>query len=306
MFFVILRKTFNNFARYFINMTTEADDFRVDIDKVLSDKLGKKAKFVPGFLVKWLKGIIHQDWMNVHLCGKGKGQVGVEWLDGVLEYLNCKLIVRSNINGEIQEGLDAIPGNEDGRYFTIVSNHPLGGQDGIALGSIICHKYDSRMVYLVNDILMNFKGLAPLCVPINKTGKNTRNFPKMVEAAFQSEKNIVMFPAGLCSRKGEDDVIKDLEWKKTFITKTVQYKRDVIPVHFSGQNSDKFYNIARWCKRLHIKFNFAMLYLADEMYKNQGKTFTVTFGEPIPWQTFDKSKTPLEWAQWVKEKVYEL
>ena len=174
------------------------------------------------------------------------------------------------------------------------------------LGYIICHKYDSHMVYLVNDILMSFKGLAPLCVPINKTGRNGRNFPKMVEAAFQSKKNVVMFPAGLCSRKGEDGIIKDIEWKKTFITKSIQYQRDVIPVHFSGQNSDRFYNIARWCKRLHIKFNIAMLYLADEMYKNQGKTFTVTFGEPIPWQTFNKSKTPTEWAQWVKEKVYQL
>jgi len=115
-----------------------------------------------------------------------------------------------------------------------------------------------------------------------------------------------MFPAGLCSRKGEDGIIRDIEWKKTFITKSVQYQRDVIPVHFSGHNSDRFYNIARWCKRLHIKFNIAMLYLADEMYKNQGKTFTVTFGKPIPWQTFDKSKSPTEWAQWVKEKVYQL
>ncbi|MBQ0023156.1 MAG: glycerol acyltransferase [Prevotellaceae bacterium] len=287
-------------------MASEGEEFKVDIDKILSDKLGNKAKFVPRPIVTWLKNILHQDWMNVHLCGKGKGQIGVDWLDGCLEYLNVKINVQTNINGVVQAGLDAIPGNEDGRYYTIVCNHPLGGQDGIALGSIVCHKFDSQMVYLVNDILMNFKGLAPLCVPINKTGKNSRNFPQMVETAFQSPKNVVMFPAGLCSRRQDDGSICDLEWKKTFISKTVQYKRDVLPVHFSGQNSDKFYNIARWCKRLNIKFNFAMLYLADEMYKNQGKTFTVTFGEPIPWQTFDKSKTPIEWAQWVKDKVYNL
>ena len=209
-------------------MAIEGEEFRVDVDQVLKDKLGKKSKFVPKFLVSWLKRIIHQDWMNVHLCGEGKGQVGVEWLDGCLNYLNCTLNVRTNIDGVIQEGLDALPGNEGGRYFTIVSNHPLGGQDGIALGSIICHKYDSQMVYLVNDILMSFKGLAPLCVPINKTGHNSRNFPKMVEAAFQSPKNVVMFPAGLCSRKGEDGVIKDIEWKKTFIAKSVQYHRPLL------------------------------------------------------------------------------
>ena len=287
-------------------MAAQGEEFKIDIDQILKNKLGTKATFVPKFVVTWLKNIIHQDWMNVHLCGEGKGKSGVEWIDGCLNYMKCNAVVQTNIGGVVKEGLEAIPNNEEGRYFTIVSNHPLGGQDGLILGSIICHKYDSQMVYLVNDLLMNLKGLAPLCVPINKTGRNGRDFPKMVEAAFQSPKNVVMFPAGLCSRKGDDGSIRDLEWKKTFIAKSVQYKRDVIPVHFSGQNSSRFYNIARWCKRLHIKFNFAMLFLADEMYKNQGKTFTVTFGEPIPWQTFDKSKTPTEWAQWVKEKVYQL
>lgn len=282
------------------------DEFKIDIDQVLKNKLGAKSAFVPRFVAIWLKGIIHQDWMNVYLCGEGREKTGVEWIDKCLKYMKCKAVVQTNTNGVIQNGLDAIPSNEGGRYYTIVCNHPLGGLDGLTLGSIVCHKFDSQMVYLVNDLLMNLKGLAPLCVPINKTGRNGRNFPQMVEAAFQAQKNVVMFPAGLCSRKGEDGSIRDLEWKKTFITKSVQYHRDVIPVHFSGQNSDRFYNIARWCKRLHLKFNIAMLYLADEMYKNQGKTFTVTFGEPIPWETFDKSKTPHEWAQWVKEKVYQL
>ena len=282
------------------------DEFKIDIDQVLKNKLGAKSAFVPRFVAIWLKGIIHQDWMNVYLCGEGREKTGVEWIDKCLKYMKCKAVVQTKTNGVIQNGLDAIPSNEGGRYYTIVCNHPLGGLDGLTLGSIVCHKFDSQMVYLVNDLLMNLKGLAPLCVPINKTGRNGRNFPQMVEAAFQTQKNVVMFPAGLCSRKGEDGSIRDLEWKKTFITKSVQYQRDVIPVHFSGQNSDRFYNIARWCKRLHLKFNIAMLYLADEMYKNQGKTFTVTFGEPIPWETFDKSKTPHEWAQWVKEKVYQL
>ena len=287
-------------------MALKEDKFSIDIDKVLKKKLGDKAWLVPKFIVSWIKRTIHQDWINKHLSEEGSGQEGVEWLDGCLKYLNCTIHVRTKIDGVVKEGLDDIPDNSDGRYFTIVSNHPLGGQDGIALGSVVCHKYDSKMVYLVNDLLMNLKGLAPLCVPINKTGKNGRDFPRMVEAAFQSEKNVVMFPAGLCSRMGEDGVSKDLEWKKTFISKSVQYKRDIIPVHFSGRNSDKFYRIARWCKRLHLKINIAMIYLPDEMYKNQGKSFTVTFGKPIPWQTFDKSKTAKEWAQWVKDRVYEL
>lgn len=274
------------------------DDFRVDVDAIVRSKAGKNAKYIPAFVMRWLRRILHQDQVNEFLEGRGNDKYGVDFLDECVDYLQMDMTVK---------GLDELPPNEAGRYFTIVSNHPLGGQDGVALGKLICHKYDSRMVYLVNDVLMNLRGLAPLCVPINKTGPQGRNFPKMVEAAFSGETNVLMFPAGLCSRKGNDGTIRDLPWKKTFITKSIQYHRDVIPVHFSGRNSDRFYNIARWCKRLGLKFNVAMLYLVDEMYGNIGKKFTVTFGQPIPWQTFtDKSRTPAQWALWVQDRVYEL
>ena len=279
-------------------MQTEEREFKVDVEAIVRGKAGEKYKFIPGFVIAWLKKILHQDEVNRFLTGRAAGKFGVDFLDECVDYLEMDMDVK---------GLDELPSNEGGRYFTIVSNHPLGGEDGVALGKLICHKYDSQMLYLVNDVLMNLKGLAPLCIPINKTGAQSRNFPKMVETAFQSEKNVLMFPAGLCSRKRDDGTIRDLPWKKTFISKSIEYHRDVIPVHFSGHNSERFYNVARWCKRLNLKVNLAMLLLVDEMYKNVGKHFTVTFGQPIPWQTFtDKSKTPAEWAQWVQDRVYEL
>lgn len=286
-------------------MATE-EDFTFDLDKIVRDKAGSKARYVPGFFMSWLKKIMHQDELNDFLRTDGKGKYGVDFLDACCKYRSMFPTVRTKIDGVVTEGLDAIPSNEGGRYYTIVSNHPLGGLDGISLGDVVCHKFDSKMVYLVNDILMNLKGLAPLCVPINKFGSQARNFPKVVEAAFSSEKNVVMFPAGICSRMQDDGSIRDVEWKKTFISKSIEHQRDVIPVHFSGTNSMKFYRIARWCKKLHLKVNLAQLFLVDEMFKNSGKDFTITFGKPIPWQTFDKSKSATEWAQWVKNKVYEL
>ena len=277
-------------------MTEESRDFRIDVDNILRQKVGSKYKYIPRPVISWLKSILHQDEVNRYLTGRASGKYGMEWLDECVDYLEMDLHVC---------GLDQIPSNEDGRYYTIVSNHPLGGEDGVALGSILCHKYDSRIKYLVNDILMNLDGLAPLCIPINKTGSQSRNFPKMVDAAFQSDNNVLMFPAGLCSRK-QNGIIRDLDWKKTFISKSIEYQRDVIPVHFSGQNSERFYRIANICKHLNLKVNLAMLFLVDEMYKNVGKQFTVTFGQPIPWQTFDNTRSHAQWAQWVKDKVYEL
>ena len=162
---------------------------KIDIDQILKDKAGKKAKFIPWFVKRWLKKTLHQDEVNRFLLGRAAGKYGVDFLDECVDYLEMDMEVK---------GLDELPSNEGGRYFTIVSNHPLGGEDGVALGKLICHKYDSKMKYLVNDLLMNLKGLAPLCIPINKTGSQSRDFPRMVEAAFQSDNNVLMFPAGLC------------------------------------------------------------------------------------------------------------
>ena len=265
----------------------------IDIDAILSSKMGVKAKRVPRFLVNWLKKIVHQDEVNAFLWDARDLQ-GTPWLKAGIAFLDNKIVVK---------GLENLPDDSDGKRYTFVSNHPLGGIDGIAIGSIIGEKYKDNFRYLVNDLLMNLPGLAPLCIPINKTGKQSRDFPAMVEAGFASDHHMVMFPAGLCSRKINGE-IHDLPWTKTFITKSVQTHRDIVPIYFSGQNSEKFYRIANICKALRLKFNFAMLFLADEMFKNRGKTFEVRIGKPILWQTFDKSRKPKEWAQYVQDIVY--
>ena len=269
--------------------------FKIDIDGILDSKAGSKARFVPGFVRTWLKNIAHQDEVNEFLESAGTKQ-GVPWLDAVMEYLDVTLDVH---------GAENLPDDSDGRRFTFVSNHPLGGPDGIAIGQILGHRYDGRIRYLVNDLLMNLHGLAPLCVPINKTGKQSRDFPRLVEAAFGSDNHIIMFPAGLCSRR-EKGVIHDLPWNKTFITKSIETQRDVVPIHFGGSNSDRFYRVANIGKRLGLKFNIAMLFLADETFRNRHKTFSVHIGRPIPYQTFQTDKKPAEWARWVEEQVYKL
>lgn len=267
----------------------------IDIDSILQSKMGAKAKWVPRPLVLWLKRIIHQDQVNAYLWDS-RDKVGTEWLEECVRYLQMSLKL---------EGMENLPDKNDGRLYTIVSNHPLGGADGVALGAIIGRHFDSRFRYLVNDLLMNLPGLAPLCIPINKTGKQSRSFPAMVKAGFESENHMLMYPAGICSRRQKDGSIRDIPWAKTFIVKSVEYQRDVIPIHFSGQNSNFFYKLANFSDR-YLPFNLAMLFLVDEMYKNVGKTFEIKIGKPIPWQTFDKSKTPQQWAQYVQDIVYSL
>ena len=268
-------------------MANNDNDLTIDLEKIVRKQAGNK---VPGFVIRWLKRIIHEDFINEFLR---RGHVGVDFCVKGIEYLNIKLNI---------EGLEELP--KEGR-FTFVSNHPLGGIDGVALGGIIGTRYDGKIKYLVRELLMNLKGLAPLCVGINKFGSQSRDLPRLIDEAFRSDNHIILFPAGICSRKINGQ-IHDLPWGKAFITKSIQTHRDVIPIHFIAQNSPRFYSVAQWCKRLGIKANLAMLLLPDEMYRACGSHYTVRFGKPIPWQTFDSSRQPSEWAQWVQDRTYEL
>lgn len=273
---------------------SESMEKTIDIDQILRSKMGSKAKYLPGFVVNWLKRLVHEDEVNKFLW-ESRGKQGTEWLEECVKYLDMHVTI---------VGKENLPDKNDGKLYTFVSNHPLGGQDGVCLGAIIGKHYDGKFRYLVNDLLMFLPGLKPVSIGINKTGRQGRNFPRMVEEGFNSDNHILMFPAGLNSRD-IDGVIRDLPWKKTFITKSVEHHRDVVPIYFSGRNSKRFYRLAKWQKKLGLKVNIAMLFLVDEMYRNVHKNYRIVIGKPIPWQTFDESKTPMEWAQFVQDRVYD-
>ena len=104
----------------------------IDLDLILSSKMGSKAKFVPRPFVSWLKRVIHQDEVNRFLW-ESRHLSGTEWLEECVRYLDMTL----QIVGE-----ENLPAKDDGKLYTFVSNHPLGGADGVALGSIIGRHYD--------------------------------------------------------------------------------------------------------------------------------------------------------------------
>ena len=265
-------------------------EWAIDLDKVIAAKFpGKK---IPKWFVNWLKRFVHQDFLNDFIV---RGYEGVEFCTETMKYLNVTLQV---------EGLENVVVPEGAR-LTFAGNHPLGGVDGVAVGSVVGEHFGSNIRLMVNDFLMALKGLAPICIPINKTGGQARNLPKLIREAFESDNNMIVFPAGLCSRK-IGGKIQDLPWGKNFVQMSVATDRWVVPMHFIGRNSNRFYNVANLSKMLGIKFNIAMLFLPDELYRHQGGTFKIIFGKPIPPETFDKSKTPTQWAAWVREKVYEL
>lgn len=265
---------------------------QIDIKQVLRQKAPSAARKIPGFMVDYLIRTVHQDELN-EILRRYHDKDGVAFMQELIGYfdLNLELVNEENIPAE-------------GRYI-FASNHPLGGLDGICLSAIIGGRFDGKIRYLVNDLLLYLSNLRSIFVPINKHGAQGKKNAELIEKAYASDNQIITFPAGLCSRK-QNGKIQDTEWKKSFIQKAVEYRRDIVPVFFEGRNSNFFYRLANMRKALGIKMNYEMIYLPDEMFKNKHKTYSIHFGKPIPWQTFDSSRKPAEWAEWVKEIVYNL
>lgn len=269
----------------------ERDPQVLDIEKIIESKAGDRAKYIPRFVISWFKKFMHLDFINEYLK---EGYLGVEFCENSLDYLGVEIEVK---------GRENLP--KDGRKYTFVSNHPLGAIDGVTLGAIIGREYDGKIQFLMNDLLMNLKGMAPLGIPINKLGGQSRNLSKLVNELYSSDNQVIIFPAGLCSRK-IDGKIQDIEWSRSFIRKSRETGRDIVPIHFEGKNSKGFYRVATLCKKLRIKFNFAMMMLPSEMYKSTGNKYTITIGKPLPISDFENSRPDIEWAQVVRSKVYEL
>ncbi|MDR2972803.1 MAG: 1-acyl-sn-glycerol-3-phosphate acyltransferase [Bacteroidales bacterium] len=265
---------------------------QIDVKQVIASKNKKLERWLPRIVIRWIEKLIHKEEINRFLA-KHEHTNSLDFAKyGLEEFVQATVSVTNE---------EKVPAS--GRYI-VVSNHPLGAIDGLALIALI-GKYRTDIKFPVNDLLMEIKPMRDIFIPINKHGKNSVEAAKELHQTFASNDLILYFPAGLCSRKIAGK-IQDLEWKKTIVQKAKEYQRDIIPVFFEGRNSERFYRIANWRKRLRIKPNLEMLLLPDEMVKQKGNRFTVTFGDPISYTTFDSSKTPKEWAAWLREKTYKL
>ncbi len=263
------------------------NDF-LDIARVLKQKNPKLYRWIPGFVLAYLRRIVHQKELN-SIVRKYGDLTGVDFLVGALKEMGVTTTTSGN---QTWEGNDKL---------LFVANHPLGGLDGMAFMAVV-GKVLPDIVFPVNDILMHIPNLRPLFIPVNKHGRNS-HLVKALDDAFASKAPILYFPAGLCSRKQNNQIV-DLEWKKTIVSKARLHQRSIVPVHINGKNSSFFYNLARWRLRLGIKANIEMLFLVDEMFKQKGQTIHLGFGKPIPPATFDTRHTDNEWAALLKKHVY--
>lgn len=268
---------------------------KIDVDSVLKQRLKKQYKFIPKFIIRWIERTICQDKLN-KLLEYNEGRDNADFCQGVLEHLN----VTYNIHGE--NNLPPI----NKRRLVFVCNHPLGALDGIILIDYISRKYGDNVKFVVNDLLMAVKPLEGVFLPINKHGKQSRKSLTAIDEAFAGNDPIIIFPAGLVSRRQKKGIIKDLKWRKMFISKCVEYNRDIIPMYFDAENSSFFYKFAKLRTLIGIKFNIEMIYLPREIFLCENKHFTIYMGKPIAVETLSAGKDASIHAENIKEIVYNL
>lgn len=263
----------------------------IEIEEVFREKKPQLAKWIPSFVIGYLRKTIHEDEIN-DIMYRLRNLQGLDFVDALIQYMGIEVSL---------EGEENIPLDES---VVFASNHPLGGLDGVAFMHAI-GRYRRDVKFLVNDILLNVVNLQPLFVGVNKVGGQKKSALAAVDEAYAADQALLVFPAGLVSRKIKGEVV-DLVWKKSFVTKAKQYQKDIVPVYINGRNSDFFYNLSYWRTKLGVKANIEMLYLSDEFFRQRNQRVTIKIGEKIPISHFDSSKSEKAWAEEVKNLVYNL
>ena len=266
----------------------ERESLFVEINNILG--AWPRNRFLRYIVAGFLKRRLHQNQINEAIM-QAKCPVGVGFFDDALQYLNITYRTRG------EEYLDP------NKKYIFACNHPLGGPEALIIGSVFRKLYGDGFKVPVTPLLAHLKPLAEFFVPVNNlSSKQSRDLGVRIAEMFESDKQVLVFPAGLCAKKIKGK-ITEMPWKKMFVTQARRYERDVVPVHISGHNSKWFFFLAKVSRFFKLKVNIGMLYLVDELFKQRGNEFVITFGEPIPYTTFDRSKTDLQWAAEVKDKV---
>jgi putative hemolysin len=263
----------------------------IDIEKAIRSSSSKFVSSLPGFVVRLIEKFVYQDEMN-ECIARHSEKSGVPFINDILDEWKVKIVIKGGEN---------VPGS--GR-FVFVANHPVGGIDALSFLSTI-YRFFPDVISPSNQLFNYIPNLHPVILGVNVFGSNTRETAGKFNRLFESGSQIMIFPAGIVSRRA-GGVISDLPWQKTFVTKSVKYNRDIIPVHISGRNSNLFYVIAGLRKLLGIKMSVEIVLLPREMMKQRNSTVTFTIGKPIPRELLAGEGTDHEWALKIRTLVYNL
>jgi putative hemolysin len=263
----------------------------IDLDAVFKSKNPGLYRWIPGFVMRYLKRVVHQDECNSFLARHANADA-FAFSAAIAEELKITYHIYNMEEVPLKGGC------------ILACNHPLGALEGILLIQEL-GKVRRDIKIVVNDLLLNIQNLKDVFIGVNKHGKTMSESLRVLNDLFSSDQLVIVFPSGMVSRRFNDG-IQDPEWKKAFITRARKFGKPILPAYIHSFNSPFFYNVYRFRTFFGIKANLEMFYLVDEMYKQRGKHLSIVFGKLLEPATFTKLKTDERWAATLREETYKL
>ncbi len=218
----------------------------------------------------------------------------LDFLNGVLD--DCK------IKFEIpEEDLKRIP--KDGAFIT-VSNHPLGGMDGVLLLKLLIEKRADYKI-IANFLLHRIAPLKPYIMPVNpfehrKDAKSSIAGIKSALLHLQEGKPLGIFPAGEVSTYRDCKLKVDKPWEEGAVRLIKKAKVPVIPIYFHAKNSRFFYILSK------ISDTLRTAKLPSEVLSQNGKVVKVRIGKPISVSDQEGYKDIAAFSEFIRKKTYML
>ncbi len=173
----------------------------------------------------------------------------------------------------------------------LVSNHPTGLTDGVALFDPVRHVRQDVAVFVFHDLLSINPQASDALIPVEwrpshqSTAKSRETF-RIANKAFKSGRLVTIFPSGRMSY-WNGRRIAERPWKDAFITFARRYKLPIVPAHIGSRNSVLYYGLSL------ISSTLRDLQSINEIQNKGGHRFRVTFGKPVRPEELDGSPATL-------------
>ena len=261
-----------------------------EVSKVIGlQKFGFLGTFIGWILLRILRISDINSIYNKH-----KNKSDLDFLEGILEDCNIKFEIP-------EEDLKRIP--TQGAFITI-SNHPLGGIDGILLLKLLLGKRADYKI-IANFLLQRVAPLKPYVMPVNpfESKKGVKSSVVGIKNALlhlRSGKPIGIFPAGEVSTYKDGKLIIDKPWEEGAVKLIKKANVPIIPIYFHAKNSWLFYFLSK------ISDTLRTAKLPSEVISQEGKVIKVRIGKPISVKDQDTYKELPAFYEFIRKKTYML
>ena len=251
------------------------------------DKYGFIGTFIGWLLMKLLKiSTLNKIYMrNKHLSDGA-------FLDGILDDFQIKFEIP-------EEDLKRLP--KDGAYIT-VSNHPLGGIDGILLLKLMIEQRKDFKI-IANFLLHRIEPLKPYIMPVNPFEDR-----KDIKSSIAGFKNSILhlkeghplgiFPAGEVSTYRDGKLVVDKPWEEAAMKLIQKAEVPVVPIYFHAKNSKLFYKLSK------ISDTFRTAKLPSELLTQKHRIIKVRIGRPISVNDQKEHNTLASFSEFLRRKTY--